>query len=365
MSGEKTGLRYPLLHIDIQKLGTNLAVLGAAVKGSGCSLMIVTKSFCADERIVEMLAASPLVDYLADSRMPNIKTCAGRGKPVVLLRLPQACEIEEVVSCADISLNSELDTLRLLNAEAARQNRRHKVILMIDLGDLREGIYFKEDETILKTAEAIVRMQNLDLYGIGVNLTCYGAIIPDKDTLAVLVSWAERIRRHCGIDLPVVSGGNSSSFHLMEKGELPRGINNLRLGEAFIVGREAAYKTRIENTFDDAVILEAQIIEIQTKPSVPAGKRGIDAFGESPSFKDRGMTKRAICAAGRQDLDLSGIIPLDPEVEILGASSDHLVLNLGASERGYRVGGTVRFIPDYVALLRLFTSKYVGRTYRD
>lgn len=354
-----------MIHIDMQKLKANLAVLSAAVRGAGCSLMIVTKSFCADEKILRMLAASPLVDYLADSRMRNLKASAGRGKPTVLLRLPQPCEIEDAVTYADISLNSELDTLALLNAEAGRQHKRHRVILMIDLGDLREGIYFTEGEKILKVAAAAARMPNLILYGLGVNLTCYGAVIPKKDNLSMLALWADRIRGHCGLELPVVSGGNSSSFHLIEKGELPRGINNLRLGEAFIAGREAAYKQRIRGAFDDAVILEAQIIELQTKPSVPVGERGVDAFGERPSFKDRGPMKRAICAIGRQDLEVSGIIPEDPAVEVLGASSDHLMLNTGASERDYRVGGTIRFVPRYTALLRLFTSPYVGRVYKD
>ncbi|MDR2053825.1 MAG: alanine/ornithine racemase family PLP-dependent enzyme [Treponema sp.] len=356
-------MRYPLLHIDIQKLKSNLAVLSAAVKRAGCSLMIVTKSFCADEEIVRMLAASPLVDYFADSRIQNLKICAGRGKPTVLLRLPQPCEVEDVVSYTDISLNSELDTLVLLNAEAGRQHKQHQVILMVDLGDLREGLYFTENEKILKTAETVAGMPNLTLYGLGVNLTCYGAVIPQKDNLSVLVSWADCIRRHCGIDLPVVSGGNSSSFYLIERGELPPGINNLRLGEAFIVGREAAYKQRIKDTFDDAVSLEAQVIEVQTKPSVPLGERGVDAFGEKPSFEDRGLLKRAICAVGRQDLEISGITPPDPGVEILGASSDHLILNISASDRNYTVGSTIRFIPNYTALLRLFTSAYIGRVY--
>jgi predicted amino acid racemase len=363
MSAEKTGVPYPLLHIDIEKLKTNLAVLGAAAQGAGCSLGIVTKAFCADEQIVNMLAASAQVDYLADSRMQNLKVSAGRGKPTMLLRLPQACEIADVIEYADISLNSELDTLSLLNAEAERRRRRHKVILMIDLGDLREGIYFSEEKKILAAAEAVMGMPGLCLYGVGVNLTCYGAVIPREDNLSILVAWAERIRRHCGTELPVVSGGNSSSFYLMAEGRLPAGINNLRLGEAFIVGREAAYKTRIPGTFDDAVTLEAQIVELQVKPSCPLGEQGVNAFGERPVFKDRGPLKRAVCAIGRQDLDPQGISPLDRGLEILGASSDHLILNAGSAERDYRVGDTVRFVPDYPALLRLFTSPYIGRVY--
>ncbi|MDR2786628.1 MAG: alanine/ornithine racemase family PLP-dependent enzyme [Treponema sp.] len=363
MDSTETTIRYPLLRIDLQKLKTNLETLGALTKSAGCSLMIVTKSFCADKRIIEMLAASPLVDFLADARIQNIKTYAGRGKATVLLRLPQACEIEDVVSWADISLNSDLDTLSLLSREAERQNKRHKIILMIDLGDLREGIHFENSESILKTAQALLQMPGLELYGIGTNLTCYGAIIPKKDNLSVLASWAERIYRHCGVKPAVVSGGNSSSLYLIEKGELPRGINNLRLGESFILGRETAYGAGIKNTFNDAVILEVQIIEVQEKPSMPSGESGFDAFGNRPAFEDRGIMRRAICAAGKQDIDPAGIIPLDPGIEILGASSDHLIVNISASEQNYKTGDILRFIPDYSAVLRLFTSQYVSRSY--
>jgi predicted amino acid racemase len=363
MPSNETGAPYPLLRIDIGKLRTNLETLGAAVKGAGCSLAIVTKSFCADERIVRMLAESPLVDYLADSRLQNLKNCTGRGKTTMLLRLPQACEIGETVAYADISLNSEIDTLALLNAEAGRRRKKHNVILMIDLGDLREGLYFTEEEKIFKTAEAVMEMPNLSLHGLGANLTCYGAIIPKKDNLSVLASWAERIREHCGVELPVVSGGNSSSFYLIGRGELPAGINNLRLGEAFIAGREAAYKKRIDGAFDDAVTLEAQIIEIQVKPSLPLGERGVDAFEGRPVFTDRGIIRRAVCAVGRQDLELRAVIPAEEGVEILGASSDHLIMDISNSERNYRIGDTIRFIPGYTALLRLFTSPYISRVY--
>jgi predicted amino acid racemase len=365
MNQGETIVCYPRIHIDLRKLKTNLETLGALVREAGCSLMAVTKSFCADKRITGILAASPLVDYLADARIQNIKTYAGRGKPAVLLRLPQACEIEEVVSYADISLNSDLDTLGLLNGEAVRQNKRHKIILMIDLGDLREGIHFENGENILKTAEAVLRMPGLELYGIGVNLTCYGAIIPKKDNLSILVSWAERIYRHCGIKPSVVSGGNSSSLYLIERGGLPEGINNLRLGESFILGRETAYGARIKNTFNDAITLETQIIEVQVKPSMPSGESGFDAFGNRPVFEDRGMMKRAICAVGKQDIDPAGITPLDPGIEILGASSDHLIINISSSENSYKTGDIIRFTPDYGAVLRLFTSPYIGRVYSN
>jgi predicted amino acid racemase len=325
--------------------------------------MIVTKSFCADGNIVDMLLAHPSVDYLADSRIQNIKTYAGRGKSTVLLRLPQECEIPELVQYADISLNSEIRTLELINAEAERQGKTHRVVLMIDLGDLREGLYFEEDDKIFNTLRAILDMKRLEFYGLGTNLTCYGGIIPKRDNLSLLTAWADRIHERFGVRPPLVSGGNSSSYYLIERGELPEGINNLRLGEAFILGRETAGRQRIKNTFSDAVTLEAQVIEVQTKRSMPVGESGADAFGNKAVFEDRGLIKRAILAVGRQDVDPANIISEDPNVTILGASSDHLMLDISASATDYRVGDALRFSMNYGALLRAFTGSYIRRRY--
>jgi predicted amino acid racemase len=236
---------------------------------------------------------------------------------------------------------------------------------MIDLGDLREGIYFDEEDKIIKTVEEIKTMQNIEFHGIGVNLTCYGAIIPKNDNLSVLTLWAERIFRQCGIKCAIVSGGNSSSYYLIGKGELPTGINNLRLGEAFVLGTEAAYRARINDTFDDAVTLEAQIIELQTKRSIPLGESGVDAFAEKPVYEDRGMIRRAILAIGRQDADAANLMPEDPRADILGSSSDHLIMDVSKSERNYKIGDTVRFKLGYGSFLRLFTSRYVSRRYEE
>jgi predicted amino acid racemase len=361
--GRMSQAAYPLLNINIEKLRCNLKTVSAALRGAGCSTMIVTKSSCADAKIVEMLLSSPFVDYIADSRIQNIQTYAGRGKPTVLLRLPQHCEIEDVVRYADISLNSETESLRLLNAEAARQGKIHKIVLMIDVGDLREGIYFEDEENIIGTVEEVKTMRSLEFHGIGTNLTCYGAIIPKKDNLSLVTRWAERISRQCGMKCAMLSGGNSSSYYLIERGELPPGINNLRLGESFILGTESAYQTRIQGTFDDAVTLDAQIVEVQTKRSLPVGESGVDAFSEKPVYEDRGAIRRAILAIGRQDVDAASLVPEDPRIDILGASSDHLIMDVSRSERPYRVGGVVRFKLGYSSFLRLFTSAYVHRRY--
>ncbi len=357
---------YPQLIIDLKKLNENLEAVSALAKEGNCSLMIVTKSFCADERIVGELLKSDSVDYLADSRIKNISTYSDKahmmGKETVLLRLPMMGEIEEVVRFADISLNSEIQTIRLLDTEAGKQNKTHKVLLMIDLGDLREGMFYKDEAAMMAVCDEILKMRHISLFGIGTNLTCYGAIIPKSDNLGLLAQLAARIEAKFSTKLAMVSGGNSSSVYLIPKKELPAGINNLRLGESFILGNETAYTNRIEGTHNDAVILRAQIIELKKKPSLPIGEVGVDAFGQVPSYEDRGIIDRAILAVGKQDTNPDGLTPLDANTEILGGSSDHLLVDV--SGQNYKLGDTMDFMPDYGAFLKLFTSDDVTRTYK-
>lgn len=354
---------YPRLVIDLKKLKNNLYKTIEMVKGSGCSLMIVTKGCCADMEVYKLLEESD-IDYLADSRIQNLKKYEGTKKERVLLRLPMMSEADEVVRYADMSLNSEIETIRRLNEASEKQGKKHKILLMIDLGDLREGIFFKNENEIYHAVGEILKLSNIELYGIGVNLTCYGAVIPKKENLIALVETAAKIEKKFNIKLKMISGGNSSSVYLIGRKELPEGINNLRVGEAFLLGDETAYSQLLEGFYDDAFTLEAEIIELNEKQSVPVGETGVDAFGNKPVYEDLGIIKRAIAAAGRQDIDPDGLRPADPEISVLGASSDHLILNIDNSKSSYKVGDIVRFKLSYSSLLRAATSNpYVERVY--
>ena len=359
---------YPRLLIDLNKLKSNLdAVAKITKEQGGCSLMIVTKGLCADPEMAKMVANHPAVDFIADSRVMNIKTYADEarknGKMTVLLRIPMHAEAADVVKYVDLSFNSELSTIRLLDEEAGKIGVKHNVLLMIDLGDLREGIFYQNEDQIFGAVEEILKMKNINLYGIGVNLTCYGAIIPKNDNLSNLVAIARKIEDKFGIKLNMISGGNSSSIYLIGRGELPEGINNLRLGESFLLGNDTAYGTKLPGTVSDTLILEAQIVELKEKPSLPIGEVGVDAFGQKPYYEDRGIIKRAIIAIGKQDTDIDSMEPLDEKIDILGGSSDHIILDVTKSDTEYKVCDVVRFVLGYGGMLKTATSPYVEKVY--
>lgn len=316
---------YPLIEIHLDKIENNSRKVHEIFKQAGISIMAVTKGFSAEPRIAEAMLRGG-AEFIADARIRNLKRLAHLPGKKVLLRLPMKSEIEDVLSYCDYSLNSELDTLREIGKAASRRQMVHQVIIMVDLGDYREGIRYHKVEEFIKEA---ITIPGIRIKGFGVNLTCFGGVIPEQTTLLRLVDIAMRMREKYDLDVEIISGGSSSSVYLIEEENgFPPGVNNLRLGEVILLGKETAFGEHFDGLEEDAFILKAQIIELKEKPSVPHGRIGRDAFGNIPRHEDRGIIQRAILALGKQDVDPSGIIPVNPKLSILGASSDHLILDV-------------------------------------
>ncbi|MCF6464120.1 ornithine racemase Orr [Clostridium sp. Cult1] len=349
---------YPKIQIDLKKLDHNVKTIIDLCKKKDIEVAGVTKVFCGHPEVAQAYVDSG-VSYLADSRIENLVKLKQFKIPKILLRLPMISEVEKVVEYADISLNSELNTIKELSKAAMEKDVNHKILLMVDLGDLREG-YFDEDE-IYRVTEEILKLEGIKLLGIGTNLTCYGGVIPSKLNLGRLTEIGKKIENRFNINLKIISGGNSSSLHLLLNDiQIPE-VNMLRLGESLVLGLETAYGNRIENTYDDVFQLTVEIIEIKEKPSLPIGEIGRDAFGKIPSFEDKGIRKRMIAAIGKQDVDFDTLIPQDSGVTILGGSSDHLILDGTDSEIDYKVGDKIRFNLSYGGILRTMTSEYVKK----
>lgn len=349
---------YPKLEIDINKLKQNVKVISHMCHEKNISLAFVTKSFCAREQVVEKLVEDG-IDYIADSRISNLKKLKDIDLPKILIRIPMISELEEVVKYSDISFNSELKTIKALNQICERKNVIHKIVLMFDLGDLREGYFYEED--LFNNLKNIQKFKNIKIVGIATNLTCYGAIIPSPTNTGRLVQIAKKIEKEFNLKLEIVSGGNSSSIDLMMNDNMPKGVTNLRIGESIVLGRETAYGKNIEGTYQDAFKLVCQVVECKEKPSVPIGEVGIDAFGNKPVYEDKGILKRAIVAIGKQDIDTDSLMPIDTSIEILGASSDHMILDISKSENDYKVGDEVEFLLTYGGLMSTSTSEYVEK----
>lgn len=348
---------YPKLIVNINKLKHNsITINNLLVKNNINSRFLVTKVLSGNKKIVEKFADTGFT-HIADSRVDNLKTFKDIPLPKVLLRIPSLSEIKDVVKYVDVSLNSELQTIVELNNQAIIQNKFHQVILMFDLGDLREGLFFKED--YLETVAIILKLAGIKLIGIGTNLTCYGGVIPTRKILNELITIKNNIESNFKIKLEIISGGNSSTIPLLLKNNLPKEINNLRLGEVIMLGRETSYGEIVDNLYADAFTLQAQIIELKEKPSYPIGELGMDSFGEKTNIIDKGIMKRGILAIGKQDVILDNLTPIDQNVEIIGGSSDHLICDF--TNTNYALGDIIEFNVNYPGLLQLMTSKYITK----
>ena len=357
---------YPLLEINLNKISDNTKYLVDICKEKGINIAGVIKGVNAQPQIVDVLVEGGC-KYLASSRIEQLIGLKEKGikKENMLIRMPMRHEIKEVIQHIDITLNSEVKTINLLEKECKKQNKEHKVILMMDLGDLREG-FFNKDELIDTALYIENNLKYIKLYGIGTNLSCYGSIKPSYENLNYLCEIAGEIEYKIGRKLDIISGGSTTTLPLVLDDKIPDKINNLRIGEALLVGRDLIdyWGYELNKMHKDTMILKAEIIEIKEKPTYPIGEMFLDAFGNKPTYEDKGIRKRAILAVGKQDfVNDRDLVPLDEGIEIVGSSSDHLIVDIQNSQINFQVGDIMSFGMFYSNALYLTSSKYVNKYY--
>ncbi len=353
--------KAPRVNINLDKIKENARILKNRCDKKDIEITGVVKCGAGDLRITKAIVAGG-IKSLGDSRIKNIIKMreAGFENEIVLLRLPSLTELKDVVKYADISLNSELITLESLGREAVKQGKIHKVIIMVDVGDLREGVLYKD---YLDLIDKALQIKGVKVIGIGTNVGCYGGVLPTYQNTSLLLELKEETLKMFNYNLEVISGGNTATTILLDNDQLPKGINNLRVGEGIIQGTDITHQREIKFLNSNNITLIAKIIELKEKPSVPIGEIGHDAFGNKPKFEDKGIRKRAILAVGRQDVKVSGLRPLLKGVKIIGASSDHLLCDVTEAETELQIGSEIEFQLNYGAMLRAMTSSYVNKYY--
>ena len=361
--------KYPALILNKQKLYENTKQMVDWCEAAGIQVAGVVKGFDAIKEGCEAEArggvkmmASSRVEHLEYIKKMGLHDIDGVDMPTLLIRMPMMCEIEDTVDFADYSLNSEVVTLDALNEAAERKGKVHNVILMTDLGDLREG-WINTDELVAAAVHVEHDLGKLHLAGIGTNLGCVGSVIPNKDKMEELVHNAELVESAIGRKLEIISGGATSSLAPLFDGVMPDRVNMLRIGEAIPQGcnASACIETgikQLEQLHGDAFILAAQIVELNIKPTYPIGEIGTDAFGRKKEYIDRGNRLRAILAVGLADYgDTCDIIPQLEGATIWGASSDHTILDIedvpAQIRDNLKVGDIVNFELRYGAMLHL------------
>ncbi len=351
------------IEVDCESIRRNTEAVVALCAPQGIEVAAATKACCGHPDVARaMLAGS--ASLLAESRLRNVRRlrAAGIETDVMLLRLPSPGRAEEVVALTQVSLNSQVETVRALSRAARARGTTHRVVLMLETGDRREGVM---PERALAVAREMAAQPHIELAGLGANTTCIAGVLPTQQNTQLLVDVAEEIERALGLAFPVMSAGNSASLALLLRGEMPARATQLRIGGAILIGE-------VDSTGDwpdavphkDAFTVHAEVIEVETKPSVPEGPVAPNAFNEIPEWPDLGPRRRAIVALGRQDLQIESLVPHRPGATILGASSDHLVLDVSAADPPVRLGEELAFRMLYGAIATGMASRAATQVIR-
>ncbi|MCF1192939.1 alanine/ornithine racemase family PLP-dependent enzyme [Mangrovimonas sp. AS39] len=323
----------------------------------------VLKMLCGNELFLEFVLSLG-DEQVCDARLTNLKTIR-KIKPevgTIYIKPPSKHIIKDIVTFADVSFNTEFTTIKWLSEEAKRQNKVHRVVIMIELGDLREGIM---GDHLMDFYKAIFELPNIQVAGIGTNLNCLSGVMPSKDKLIQLCLYEQLIEAKFDQKIDGVSGGSSVMVPLLLKGIVPKGINHFRVGETLFFGSDLFENTTIEGMKDDVFTLHCEIIEITEKPSVPYGELEKNPSGDMFEVDESKWTeiqKRAILDVGLLDVSKIDFLRcLDESVNFVGASSDMLVLDISQTEIDYKIGDIISFRTDYMGALRIMNSEYIEK----
>ncbi len=348
--------------LESKKLRHNFKYLDQLFGKHGIQWTAVSKMLSGNRLfLTELLELG--VTQIADSRISNLRTVKSINPAIetMYIKPPARRAVASVVKYADISMNTEIETIKLLAEESRKQGKIHKIIIMIELGELREGIV---GEGFVDFYRKVFELDHIEVVGIGTNLTCLYGVLPNQDKLVQLCLYEQLIEAKFNKQIPYVSGGSSVTIPLIKQKLLPKGINHFRVGESLFLGTDVYNDTTLKGLKSDAFKLYSEIIELAEKPVVPMGEMGTNVEGTSFEFKEEDLGKtswRGILDLGLLDVDEDHIHPVDEDIKFAGASSDMIVIDLGENKKNYRVGDLVEFRMDYMGTLRAINSRYIDK----
>ncbi|HQW56126.1 MAG TPA: alanine/ornithine racemase family PLP-dependent enzyme [Saprospiraceae bacterium] len=346
-----------------KKLHENYNFLNQLFYSRGIEWGIVTKILCGNEKYLREIIALGIKE-IHDSRISNLQIVKSLDPTIqrVYIKPPAKRSIRRIVKYADVSFNTELQTIRWLSEEAVAQNKVHKIIIMIEMGDLREGVLGEE---LLNFYKEILKMPNISISGIGTNLNCLNGVMPNQDKLIQLSLYKQLIEAKFDIRIPYVSGGTSVAIPLILKNANPMSVNHFRIGEALFFGKDLFTEKTIKGLHNDVFKLFAEIIEITEKPDTPIGELGKNVAGKTfepiNGVDLSGRSLRAILDIGLLDMQPQYLLPEDKNITLVDASSDMLVMDISHSKKNYEVGSLVSFKLSYMGALYLMNSWYIEK----
>lgn len=358
-------IAYPVVTIDQEKIKSNVQNVVTRCNEKDIQVAGIIKLLHGNVDIASTFFDNGCAQ-VGSSRLVHLEAIKNAGvcAPLLLIRPPMMSEIDRVVNAVDYCVISSKKAVEAMEAACKAQGKTIKVIMAIEMGDLREGIWDRAE--IHALAKYIVtELSCVKLAGIHVNMGCFGSIKTTPEKLNDFVAIGKKIEQDNGITLEIYSGGHTRELPMALDDQLPKEINHLRLGEVMVQSKWLREVLNVDYPFlqDNTVKLYAEIVEVETKPSKPIGEHLSDWAGNVPVFEDRGMRKRAILGIGRVDyVNLDQLLPVEDGIAVLGASSDHTIIDIEDCKRDLQVGDVLEFNLKYGSMVALLGAEGMNVT---
>ncbi len=362
------------LLIYTDKIKNNIKYLSSYFKEHNIQWSLITKVFSGDKEFLKHILTEDviqMINSIGDSRLTSLKNLkeVNPNMKTIYVKPPAKIYADEVVAYADISQNSSFSTIMALNDAAEKVNKIHQIIIMIELGELREGVKVTD---IMQFYEKVFELPHIEVIGIGSNLGCMYGVEPTYEKLIQLSRYKELISKKFNKELKLISGGTSITLPLIENKVIPIDINHFRIGEAAFFGITPLTNEKFKDLSTDTFEFVANIIELENKSVVPDGRIGDANIGHTAEYdeKDRGESSfKAILDFGLLDVDKENLEAKDKDIIFVGVTSDMLVVDIGNNrtangEVKYSIGDTMHFKPNYMAVARLLNSKFIDKKFQ-
>ncbi|NIZ63131.1 amino-acid racemase [Sedimentitalea sp. CY04] len=346
----------PRIEIDLDKIRDNTRWLVNRLAPRGISVTAVTKAVCGHPDIANAMLEGGAVG-LADARITNVRRMrsAGITCPILMIRTPMLSQVEEVATICDASCNTETAVVTDLAKATLRRDSCHEIILMVEMGDKREGIM---PEDLTDFALQVTRTPGARLHGIGANFACLADAAPTPEKMAALSSLADDTEAVCGPFIETVSGGSSANLSwALEDGPVGR-INNLRIGEAILLGTDPVSGRPINGLHTDVFTLLAEVIETKIKSKPVPLKLSDPALSALSLMPRHHWITRSILAIGLQDTNPAGLV-FPAAITLIGSTSDHIVVE--TTNCPLSIGSEVALQVNYSALVRAMAAPDVTK----
>lgn len=361
------------LIIQTEKIKNNIKYLSGFFAKHDIEWSLITKVFSGDKEFLKNVLTADVIakiNAVGDSRLTSLKNLkeVNPNMRTIYIKPPAKVYADDLVKYADISLNSSFSTINALNIAAKKAGKIHQIIIMIELGELREGV---KRSDIMDFYETVFELPNIEVIGIGSNLGCMYGVEPSYDKLLQLTLYKELISAKFNKELKFISGGTSITLPLIELGTVPKEINHFRIGEAAFFGLSPLENKRFKDLSIDTFEFKANIIELEEKRIVPEGIINEANIGHTASYDDHEVgdtSVKAILDFGMLDVDKEDLETADPDISFVGITSDMIVIDLGSNQtkdgkKKYEIGDQLTFKPNYMAVARLLNSKFIDKKY--